>query len=597
MSILPDFQAIGISEKLLPALAAKGFETPSAIQKLTIPILLSGEKDLIGQALTGTGKTAAFGLPIIQSLVPSDHPQALILAPTRELSIQISDELKSLAAGSDLRIAPFFGGQLITLQFDELKRGVDIVVGTPGRVMDLYRRGKLKLDALLFAVLDEADEMLDMGFIDDIREILSVTNPDKRMLMFSATMPQEILDVAGEFMRPDYGIANAGGAEATNTKLTEQYFHEVRREHKLDALMRLIDANSDLYAMVFCRTRADVDEVTEKLHAKGYKVEALHGEISQAQRLRVINGFKKRKFPLLIATDVAARGIDVNDLSHVINYSLPQNSDIYIHRVGRTGRAGRHGVAVTFATPGELRKVKLIEKDIGTPIPKRKLPEISDIIEGKKEKFTEQIALLLETGDAEAYLNFAEELCTLGGHPAEALAAMLKLYFKDELLESSYREFAANKPERPDDSGMKKLLLFAGRADGITVPELLREICDRTNVRSNQLGKIICRADKTFINAAPDDAEKILKAFRNDRQWRFKYDEPREARRKKTEKNAKVPAPVQEETVTEKKKKTPRKRQNLREDFFRWIEDDGGDVDMKKEKKNSSRKKKKSDLI
>ena len=593
MSILPDFQALGVSEKLLPALAAKGFETPSAIQKLTIPILLSGEKDLIGQALTGTGKTAAFGLPIIQSLIPAEYPRALILAPTRELSIQISDELKSLAAGSNLRITPFFGGQLITLQFEELKRGVDIAVGTPGRIMDLFRRGKLKLDALQFAVLDEADEMLDMGFIDDIREILSVTNPDKRMLMFSATMPQEILDVAGEFMRPNYGIANAGGAEATNTELTEQYFHEVRREHKLDALMRLIDANSDLYAMVFCRTRADVDEVTEKLHAKGYRVEALHGEISQAQRLRVINGFKKRKFPLLIATDVAARGIDVNDLTHVINYSLPQNSDIYIHRIGRTGRAGRHGIAVSFATPGELRKIKLIEKDIGTAIPKKKLPEISDIIEAKKEKFTEQIALLLETGEAEAYLNFAEELCTLGGHPAEALAAMLKIYFKNELLESSYREFAANKPERPDNSDMKKLLLFAGRADGITVPELLQEIGERTNIRSSQLGKIICRADKTFINAKVEDAEKILKAFRNDRQWRFKYDEPRENRRRKADKSEPEAVVSPEKNNSVEKRKNPRKNQNLREDFFRWIESDGGEIELKKKKKKSDRKKKK----
>ncbi|MBE6358826.1 MAG: DEAD/DEAH box helicase [Lentisphaerae bacterium] len=568
MNDLQEFRELGISEELLPALAAKNFQTPSAIQKLAIPLLLSGEKDLIGQALTGTGKTAAFGLPVIQTLEPGRIPRALILAPTRELSIQISDELNSLCGTKPLKIAPFFGGQLITIQLDELKRGVDIAVGTPGRIMDLHRRGKLQLDQLQFAILDEADEMLDMGFIDDIREILALTNPDKRMLMFSATMPQEIMDIAAEFMRPEYEIARTGTQSATNTALTEQYFHEVKREHKLDALMRLIDANNELYAMVFCRTRADVDEVTEKLHAKGYRVEALHGEISQAQRLRVINAFKKRKFPLLIATDVAARGIDVNDLTHVINYSLPQNSDIYIHRIGRTGRAGRHGVAVSFVTPGERRKLKFIEKDIGSTIPQRKLPEIADIIEAKKQLFAENIALLLETGDAEPYLNFAEELCTLGSHPAEAMAAMLKMHFKNELLPESYHEFGTK--VKADESSMKKLLLFAGRADGVTVPELLRMICDRTGIRSNQLGKIICRADKTFINAAPADAEKILKTFAKDKEWKFKYDEPREQRGQRAPEERGQSAKKEKRAPGRKKVKT---HKPLREEFFKWISD------------------------
>ncbi len=577
MNTLPEFEALGISSELIPALISKGFETPSDIQKLTIPVLLSGEKDLIGQALTGTGKTAAFGLPIIQTLEKASHLQALILAPTRELSIQISDELNSLATGKDLRIMPFFGGQIITVQLAELKNGVDIAVGTPGRIMDLHRRGKLKLDALQFAVLDEADEMLDMGFVDDIREILSLTNPDKRMLMFSATMPEEIMAIAGEFMRPGYDIAKAGGAGSTNIELTEQYFHEVKREHKIDALCRLLDADSDMYAMIFCRTRADVNDVAEKLNSRGYRVEALHGEISQAQRLRVINGFKKRRFSLLIATDVAARGIDVNDLTHVINFSLPANAETYIHRIGRTGRAGRHGVAVTFVTPGERRKIKFIEKDINSPIPQKKLPEIADIINAKKEKFAEMIALLIETGDANDYLNFAEELCTLGGHPAEALAAMLKMHFKNELLQSSYRDFTVK--EKPDESGMKKLLLFAGRADGITVPELLAEICERTGIRGNQLGKIICRADKTFINARPEDAEKILKAFRNDREWRFKYDEPREERKKRKfvpKSSSAAGEPVASSPEKKRKKRNENKkecapRKPLREEFMKWI--------------------------
>ncbi|MBE6400400.1 MAG: DEAD/DEAH box helicase, partial [Lentisphaerae bacterium] len=283
-------------------------------------------------------------------------------------------------------------------------------------------------------------------------------------------------------------------------------------------------------------------------------------------------------FPLLIATDVAARGIDVNDLTHVINYSLPSNAETYIHRIGRTGRAGRHGIAVTFVTPGERRKIKFIEKDIGTPIPQKKLPEISDIINAKKEKFAEMIALLIETGDAAEYLNFAEELCTLGSHPAEALAAVLKMHFKNELLTSSYTEFGQK--EKTEERDMKKLLLFAGRADGISVPALLAEICERTGIRSNQLGKILCRADKTFIHAAEKDAEKILKAFKNDPEWHFKYDEPREERRrKKAERNfEKTPAEKMADKPAEKvrrKKKSEKKsvppRKPLREEFWSWI--------------------------
>ena len=377
MSNLENFTALGVADYLIPALLEKGFKEPTDIQSLAIPLLLSGEKDIIGQALTGTGKTAAFGLPILQVLERGSVPQALILAPTRELSIQISAELESLQGSKHLRIATFFGGQAIPIQLGILKKGVDIAVGTPGRIMDLHRRGVLKLDQLQFAVLDEADEMLDMGFVDDIREILSLTNSDKRMLMFSATMPQEIMDIAKEFMRPDFEIARAA-VNATNTELTEQIFHEVKREDKIDALARVIESMPDIYALVFCRTRADVDEVTEKLSALKYHVEALHGEISQAQRLRVIENFKKRKFPVLIATDVAARGIDVNDLNCVVNFSMPQNAETYIHRIGRTGRAGKHGLAITFVTPREQRKFKQIEDAVGNRIEKRRCEQSAD---------------------------------------------------------------------------------------------------------------------------------------------------------------------------------------------------------------------------
>lgn len=523
MSKLESFAALGVAEYLLDALVEKGFQEPTDIQKLAIPLLLSGEKDIIGQALTGTGKTAAFGLPILQELERSDAPAALILAPTRELSIQIAGELESLQGSKALRIATIYGGQAIPIQLGVLKKGADIIVGTPGRVMDLYRRKALQLDNLKFAVLDEADEMLDMGFVDDIREILALTNPDKRMLMFSATMPKEIMAIAAEFMRPEFEIARAA-VNATNTDLTEQIFHEVKREDKIDALARVIESLPEIYALVFCRTRADVDEVTEKLSALKYHVEALHGEISQAQRLRVIESFKKRKFPVLIATDVAARGIDVNDLNCVINYSMPQNPETYIHRIGRTGRAGKHGIAITFVTPREQRKMQQIAAAIKTDIVKRPLPSESEIIEAKKNMIADDIAKLTADENAvSGYLNFAEQLCACADHPAQVVAALLKLHFGDKL----NRIPGLTKPE------MKKLLLFAGRVHGLTLPVLLQTISEEAGIRGGALGKIIIKADKTFIEASPKDADKILAVFRDDPELRFKLDDGRDEKRKK----------------------------------------------------------------
>ena len=574
MSKLESFAALGVAEYLLDALVEKGFQEPTDIQKLAIPLLLSGEKDIIGQALTGTGKTAAFGLPILQELERSDAPAALILAPTRELSIQIAGELESLQGSKALRIATIYGGQAIPIQLGVLKKGADIIVGTPGRVMDLYRRKALQLDNLKFAVLDEADEMLDMGFVDDIREILALTNPDKRMLMFSATMPKEIMAIAAEFMRPEFEIARAA-VNATNTELTEQICHEVKREDKIDALARVIESLPDIYALVFCRTRADVDEVTEKLSALKYHVEALHGEISQAQRLRVIESFKKRKFPVLIATDVAARGIDVNDLNCVINYSMPQNPETYIHRIGRTGRAGKHGIAITFVTPREQRKMQQIATAIKTDIVKRALPSESEIIEAKKNLIADDIAKL--TADESAvsgYLNFAEQLCSCADHPAQVVAALLKLHFGDKL----NRIPGLTKPE------MKKLLLFAGRVHGLTLPVLLQTISEEAGIRGGALGKIIIKADKTFIEASPKDADKILAVFRDDPELRFKLDDGRDEKRKK-ERREKPERPAgtkpsrrerrEQEKFAKKAKKAdekPVRRPSLRDDLKELLE-------------------------
>ncbi len=519
MSDLEQFRSLGVSEEILEALRAKGFETPSPIQALTIPKLLSGESDLIGQAQTGTGKTAAFGIPIIQCCKPGwDKPQALILAPTRELSIQIAEELNSLKGCGRLRIAPFYGGQAIEIQLQKLRDGVDVVIGTPGRLLDLMRRGKFDFSELRFAVLDEADEMLDMGFLEEIEGILAATTPEKRMLMFSATMPPAIQKIAERFMR-GYEVVRTL-SEQPGTALTEQIWFEVRREDKFDALSRIIDMEDGIYALIFCRTRNDSDELVERLKQRGFRAEVLHGDIAQAQRTKVINQFKDKKFRLLVATDVAARGIDVNDLTHVINYSIPQESETYIHRIGRTGRAGKTGMAITFVTPGESRRLAFIRHETGMRIEKRELPGGKEIVERKKQCFAE---LLTETISSEKYrscLGFAEELMALADSPADVLAAILHLRFQDELRPENYHDFGAKKRDRnswesaSDDREAARLYIGVGKLDGYGAVKMLDLLWERARLRKSRVGKIDCFDRFSFVNVDPEAAEQVIDAFR-----------------------------------------------------------------------------------
>ncbi len=517
MNDLESFRTLGISDITLDALRKKGFEGPSPIQALTIPLLLTGAKDVIGQAQTGTGKTAAFGIPIVECISrASGNPQALILAPTRELAIQIAEELNSLKGSRKLRIASFYGGQPIEIQLQRLRDGIDIAIGTPGRIIDLMERGKLKFDDLRFAVLDEADEMLNMGFIEDIEHILAVTPAEKRMLMFSATMPQEILSIAERFMR-EYEIVRTR-SENTATDLTEQIYFEVRRENKLEALSRIIDMEENLYAMVFCRTRCDVDELTEKLRLRGYGVEALHGDISQAQRLKVINSFKQKKFRILIATDVAARGIDVNDLTHVINFSMPQGTETYVHRIGRTGRAGRSGVAITFVTPAESRQLTRIKREIGSDIRREDLPAPKDVVNAKKQRYIDKISALIDDEKHKKCLDFAAELLESGHDAMGIIAAMLQLEFKDELDEANYTDLTKRaERRRPDDSGRTRLFVGVGKSDGFGAAKLLDMIYELTGIRSYKLGKVECCDKFSFVNADFADAERIIEAFRRRR--------------------------------------------------------------------------------
>ncbi len=526
MELPEQFRELGISEHILRALAAKGFVEPSPIQKQTIPLLIAGEKDVIGQAQTGTGKTAAFGIPILESVQPGEsrNPRALVLTPTRELCIQVADELNSIEGDNGLKISPFYGGQYIGIQLGVLRSGIDVVVGTPGRVIDLIERGRLVLDEVQFVVLDEADEMLDMGFIEDIEKILAVTPTEKRMLMFSATMPPEIQRIAVQYMRPGYEIVRT--APAVCDTLTKQIYYEIPRESKLDVLTRLIDLEGDMYAMVFCRTREDVDDLAEALIAKGIPVDAIHGDIVQTQRTRVISNFKAGKFKILIATDVAARGIDVNNLTHVINYSVPESVEPYIHRVGRTGRAGKTGIAITFVTPGERRRFAMIRKKVSVPIEKGSLPKGTDVADAKKARLVETLQTLAESGDCACYYGFAAELMRVA-HPAGIIAALLKLHYASTLDPEAYEELNRPEPEerkRRDrrenrEEGERefgrakdfvRLEFSAGKADGFSVPELLELIHHRAGIRSVELGRIECGSDITIVNTTKALAEKIM---------------------------------------------------------------------------------------
>ena len=334
------FNTLGLSDRMLKIITARGFEKPSSIQELTIPFLLQNDDDLIGQAQTGTGKTGAFGIPILERIDPNKrHVQALILTPTRELAKQVCDELIAFKGGNPVNVIAVYGGQAMDRQLQALRRGAGIVVGTPGRVIDHIERKTLNLSQLSYFVLDEADEMLNMGFLEDIEHIFKASGPDKRTLLFSATMPEEIFKIAKKFMKK-YTLLTTNQNE-TQTPQIEHSFVEVRHHlDKFEALCRLIGMEPNFYGVVFCRTKVEVHTLAQKLIDKGYLADGLHGDLSQSQREKILAKFKSHSHKILVATDVAARGLDIQDLSHVINFSLPQDTQTYVHRIGRTGRAG-----------------------------------------------------------------------------------------------------------------------------------------------------------------------------------------------------------------------------------------------------------------
>ncbi len=506
---MKSFEELGLSEETLKVLKKKGFEEPTPIQEKTIPAILEGENDVVGQAQTGTGKTAAFGLPMIEILPErSKRVKALVLTPTRELAIQVAEEINSLKGKKKLSIIPVYGGQSIELQLRSLKKGVDIVVGTPGRIMDHLRRKTLKLNDISFLVLDEADEMLNMGFLDDVIEIMEYTNPDKRTMLFSATMPKEIMNIAKKHMN-EYDVFKVSKGQLTVSKTAQIYF-EVAASDKFEALCRIVDIEDAFYGLVFCRTKIDVDNVSSHLAERGYDADGLHGDMSQGQREKILNKFKKGALNVLVATDVAARGIDVQNLSHVINYALPQDPESYVHRIGRTGRAGKEGIAITFITPSEYKKLQYIQHKAKTDIQKAKLPKVKDVIRSKKIRIKAALEDIVESNPKTEYLKMASELLSVNG-PDEILAALLQYSFQDELDAKSYAEI---EKVEVDTKGKTRLFVTQGKKDGLTHKKLVKFIIEKCGIRDSKIRDIQILDSFSFVTLPFNEAETLLTHFK-----------------------------------------------------------------------------------
>ncbi len=425
------FDDLGLSRELLKSVEDMGFEEPSPIQALAIPPLLSG-RDVVGQAQTGTGKTAAFSIPILERVDPRNKaPQALILCPTRELAIQVAEEIGKLAARKrGLFALPVYGGQPIERQFRALAKGAQIVVGTPGRIMDHMERGTLRLDQVFMAVLDEADEMLDMGFRDDIEAILEKTPEQSQRIFFSATMPPAIMEMAKRFLKDPEIL------KITQKLLTvptiEQIYYEVRPHQKMDALCRVLDSQGFRKALVFCSTKRGVDEVTAHLQTRGYQSDGLHGNLAQPQRDRVMGRFRTGGIEILVATDVAARGIDVDDVDAVINYDIPNDVENYVHRIGRTGRAGRAGSAFTFVSAREHYKLRDIIRYTKARIVQSQLPTLRDVTNIRTTRLLDEVRAAMEAGALERYTALVEQFLDDESTSMDMAAALLKLLMQRE---------------------------------------------------------------------------------------------------------------------------------------------------------------------
>src|SRR3972149_1037579 len=496
------YTALGLSKEALQAVTSMGFEEPTPIQAKTIPIRLKG-KDAIGQAQTGTGKTAAYGIPIVEKIDPRNFMvQAIILTPTRELAIQVAEEMNKIGRFRKIQAVPIYGGQSIERQIRALKKGVQVVVGTPGRVIDHIERKTLRLNYIKIVVLDEADEMLDMGFVDDITIILKTTPKERQTLLFSATMPDQILKIANRYMNSPERVTIAQNV-LTAPKIN-QIFYEVRQSEKTDALCKLIDVeDSDLF-LVFCHTKKEVDDVAADLKLRGYEAEAIPGDFSQSQGEAVMKKFRESRIDVLVATDVAARGLDISKITHVINYSIPQNPESYVHRIGRTGRAGREGVAITFVTPREDRQLRLIQSVSKAQIKGGKLPSREEVLGAKLTSLEDKINEFIDDKHFDKLVALAERL-SAKMDPKDALAALLKFQLEgfDKPVE---QEAPAALNDTGASPGMDRLFLTIGKEQGVRANDIIDAISRRAEIPKQMIKGVSIFETFTFLVVPRDSA-------------------------------------------------------------------------------------------
>lgn len=499
------FGNLQLNKKVIQAIHNMGFEEPSPIQAEAIPYLIQG-LDLVGQAQTGTGKTAAFGIPIVEKVNPRyKGVQALILTPTRELAIQVAEEISKIGKFRGVKTLPIYGGQPIDRQIRALKQGVQIVIGTPGRILDHLSRKTLYLEKVNMLVLDEADEMLDMGFVEDIEMILSQTPETRQTILFSATMPEPIQRLTKKYLKEPKWITVS--KDELTVPLIDQVYFEIKEKDRLEALCRYLDSIDMSQAIIFCRTKKGVDDLTQALHARGYGAEALHGDLTQVQRDKVMRKFRDGTAEILIATDVAARGIDVENVSHVLNYEVPQDPESYVHRIGRTGRAGRTGVAVTFLVPREYKQLRLIEKAAKTTIQRGTLPSLADVAQRQTELIKNQISKLLVRGNLEIYRDMVKQLNDEFSTEDIAAAALgLALDLDDQ-------EFAAEEPLDFGNTGARpgkvRFFMNVGREDVANLKDLIDFIAEEAGIEASLIGTIRMHDRFSFVEVNAEVAEKV----------------------------------------------------------------------------------------
>ena len=531
------FADLGLRPELLDVLVELGYEEPTPIQREAVPPVLAG-RDLLGQAATGTGKTAAFALPLLHRLAPvaeRDRPSALVLVPTRELAVQVSEAVHRYGRSLGARVLPIYGGQPIGRQLQALHRGVDVVVATPGRALDHIRRGTLVLDGLEVVVLDEADEMLDMGFAEELDAILESTPSTRQTVLFSATLPARIAGIARRHLRDPVRIQIATSAVGSGeAPLVRQSAYMVQRAHKPAALGRVLDLEAPAAAIVFCRTRNEVDQLTGTLNGRGYRAEALHGGMNQEQRDRVMTRLRNGTAELLVATDVAARGLDIDHLSHVVNYDVPSAAEAYVHRIGRVGRAGRQGVAITLAEPREHRLLKNIEQVTKQKISVEKVPTVADLVARRLDLTRANLREAILEDELERFRVVVETLSDEFDLVQVALAAV-KLAHEaggvpdddEDIPDVAPRSGAPSgtaragasgggpRPGRPSPSGpMTRLFIGAGRKAGIRPQDLVGAIANESRLSGRQIGAIEIQDRFSLVEVPEDAADEVVAALR-----------------------------------------------------------------------------------